>query len=520
MTYNLIKRDLFETILLLLSIICVICISCSENDEVSQNPSSTSNDTPSLLKLQFSSVDNPSCLIEDVIGNVVGDSIVECWIPYIVQDKKLFVKIDAVGGAFLDGNAYDMHVKYDFSKPVELSVVNQNAKKTYNIYVHSYTGLPIVWIETDGRQEIVSKVDYLKASFRLEQGVFTRSAGELVVDSVLIRGRGSSSWTESPKKSYRLKFERKISLLDEPKDKSWVMVANYFDKTMLRNQVAYFMGKLSNLDYTPGFHFVELFFNGQYDGTYMLGDKLKISKDRVNVGDDGFLLEVDERAIRENDVYFRTKRLKQPVSIKDPDVELGDDNYTYICDYLNHVEDVLFSDFFKDRNEGWQKYMDITSFVDWFVIHEIAKCGDPLCFYTSCYMNLRRGDKLKMGPIWDFDLTMGNSSNPNVWPVEGMTIDMGSPWYERLFQDQYFVSKVKERFKYFYSQKERIMNDINANAHYLRYSVVENNNRWGNLYMLTFAGHDVLGNYYNEVQYLKNWLTQRFEWLRNEFDKM
>ena len=82
----------------------------------------------------------------------------------------------------------------------------------------------------------------------------------------------------------------------KPKDKSWVLLANFADKTMLRNYLAFYMGRISNLDYTPRSHFVELMLNGRYNGTYQLCEKLKISGDRVNVGDDGFLMEIDARA--------------------------------------------------------------------------------------------------------------------------------------------------------------------------------------------------------------------------------
>lgn len=501
----------------LLLVLSMIFASCSEKEEIYKEP--VSDNIPVLKYFVISANRNPENLIEDVYGQIVGDSIIECWIPYLTSNKQYRVDIDAEGRTFLGGIDYNQATTYDFSKPVELRIENKQSINIYKVYVHSFTGLPVVWIETEGRKDVVSRDEYQDASFRLKEDVLTRNAGEVFVDSVQIKGRGSSSWTVSPKKSYRLKFDKKVSLLNEPRDKSWVLIANYFDKTMLRNQTAYYMGKLSNLEYTPNFHFVELFFNGRYDGTYMLGDKLKIGKNRVDVEEDGFLLEVDERAKREGDVCFRTKRLAQPVNIKEPDVKDGDDNYKYISEYINKVEDVLFSEIFRDEYEGWRKYMDISSFVDWYIIHEIAKCGDPLCFYTSCYMNLKRDGKLKMGPIWDFDLTMGNSSNPQIWPVEGFVREMGSPWFERLFEDPLFVKAVKERYVFFYNKKSDITEYINANARYLRYSAVENNNRWNVLYEPHFASHDIVGSYYNEVQYLKSWLDQRFEWLRREIEK-
>lgn len=348
---------------------------------------------------------------------------------------------------------------------------------------------------------------------RVVEDVVTRSPGDVVETTIKIRGRGNSSWLFADKKSYRIKCDEKISVFGEHKDKDWVMIANYFDKTSLRNITAFYMGTLSILDYTPHFHFVELMKNGKYHGQYLFGEKLKINGHRVNVGDDGYLLEIDERAVDEGATYFRVKHLKQPVNIKDPDMTIDSEPYQYIKKFISTADSVLFSDSFSDKSNGWQKYMDMDSFVDWYLINEIARNGDAV-LYTSCYMNMKRNGKLKMGPIWDFDVAFGNNTNPNVYPYEGFYIK-NSTWYERLFEDPAFVSRVKERFAYFYSKKDQIINEINENARYLRYSVVEDNNKWGYFYTPTFANNDVWGNYYNEVTCFKQWLINRFEWLNS-----
>ena len=103
-----------------------------------------------------------------------------------------------------------------------------------------------------------------------------------------IKGRGNSTWG-LPKKPYKIKFETKTSLLDEPADKEWVLLANYYDKTLVRNEIAFYMGRMSNLDYTPSSNFVNVYINEKYNGIYQLSDQLKISVNRVNVGEDGFL---------------------------------------------------------------------------------------------------------------------------------------------------------------------------------------------------------------------------------------
>ena len=471
---------------------------------------------PYLLSMSFKTIDNPVLIKTDVICEIKGDSIVECWLPGIQEDKYLIPSFDYYGSSvIMDGEEIISGVTpHNFRKPVVMTISSGEKHRQYEIYVHAYTGLPVIWIDTDNSEPITSKSKYQNAHFKLIEDVLTRSAGEIIETDVQIKGRGNTTWgRRMPKKPYRLKFYEKISILNEPKDKSWVMLANYADKTMLRNCVASYMGQISLLDYTPRFHFVELILNGSYNGTYQIGDKLKISKHRVNVGDDGFLLEIDARA-SSGDCSFTVEHLSNPVVIVDPDLKEGDANYNYVRDFVVMADKVLYASYYRDFDKGWQKYMDIDSFVDWYLINEIAKNNDA-SFYSSCYMNLSKGGKLKMGPIWDFDLGYGNTSTNGNDNPEGFWVKRAT-WYSRLMKDSVFVNRVKERFDYFYSRRDDIMREIDENALYLRYSIIENDAKWAKL-----SQHgDTWTSYMEEVQALKNWINHRMEWLKEEFDKM
>ena len=344
----------------------------------------------------------------------------------------------------------------------------------------------------------------------------TRGAGDVFEDSVKIKGRGNSTWV-LPKRPYKLKFDKKVSLLGEPADKEWVLLANYVDKTLLRNRTAFDMGRMSKLEYTNRSHFVELVLNGEYCGTYQLAEQIKVGADRVNVGDDGYLLEVDAKA-DSTDVTFIVKRVGQPINIKSPEVEVGDSAYNYVVDYLNTVERVLFSDDFKDPSKGYTKYIDVASFVDWYLINEITKNNDA-CFFSSCYMTLARNGKLKMGPLWDYDIAFGNTNETGCESPEGFWIK-NVLWFDRLFQDPNFVKDVKSRFAHFYNKRNEIYQNINDNANYLKRSAVENNNKWGTLYNYVWPNSTIAGSYENEVQTMKNWLEARFQWLNAQYSAM
>ena len=476
---------------------------------------------PRLLTMEFVKADNPS-LKENVKCKIIGDSIIECWLPGMLNEKLLKPRFTYEGTmVVIDGfEAESGKTEIDFTRPRTVAVAVSSKIQYYTIFVHSYTGLPLMFITTDGYKEVTSKEVYLSATMNLREDVKTRAAGDVIESRVNIKGRGNSSW-KFPKKPFRLKFDEKISLLDMHKDKSWVLLANYNDKSMLRNSLAFYMSSISNLDYTPESHFVELIFNNKHWGTYLLCEKVKISNHRVAVGDDGFLLEVDSRAPSEADSrYFAVSHLENVVNIKDPEVAYGDANYNYAKDFVMKADNALFSNNFTDPKTGWQAYMDMDSFVDWYLIHEIGKNLDSN-FDTSCYMHLARGGKLMMGPVWDMDVAFGNMSqtNQSCYKPTGFHIK-STQWYTRLFRDPAFVKRVKERFNYFYRHQNDILANVNADAQYLKYSAQENNEVWHLFNVKTWPNYNIWGSYQNEVQELKTWFTTRMEWLKSEFDKM
>ena len=239
------------------------------------------------------------------------------------------------------------------------------------------------------------------------------------------------------------------------------------------------------------------------------------------VGDDGFLLEVDSRAPSEADSrYFGLSHLENVVNIKDPEVEYSDENYRYAKDFVISAEEALFGRNFTDPKTGWQAYMDMDSFVDWYLIHEIGKNLDSN-FDTSCFMHFARGGKLMMGPVWDMDVAYGNmdQANQSCYRPTGFHIKY-TQWYTRLFKDPAFVKRVKERFNYFYRHQNEILANVNADAQYLKYSAQENNDVWHVFNVKTWPNYNIWGSYQNEVQELKTWFVTRMEWLKTQFDSM
>ena len=159
------------------------------------------------------------------------------------------------------------------------------------------------------------------------------------------------------------------------------------------------------------------------------------------------------------------------IAIKEPNIEQIDENgvsfdqdqrYNYVKNYVNQFEDVLFSSNFASTVSGYAAYIDVDSFVDWYLINEIIKNQDAR-WYSSIFFHLIPGEKIKMGPLWDHDLAFGNVNYDVTEYVDGWWIQQ-NPWINRLLQDPNFVAKVKTRFDHFKNNQQYILDKIDAYA--------------------------------------------------------
>ena len=376
-------------------------------------------------------------------------------------------------------------------------------------------GLPIIRIVTPNGFKIYNRDDYMDDA---NITVLDKNLNEMLTQKVKIRGRGNTSWFLMPKKSYKIKFYEPHSLFGEAEDKEWVLIANYCDKTMIRNALAYKMGYDSNLDYTTSFHFVDLELNGEKQGTYMVAEQVKASKSRVDVGNDGFLVVVEAHASND-DVTFGISSLPVPVTLKHPKVLKDSDEVEYVQTYIQEASDVLFGNKFLDADVGYGRYFDINSFVDWYLINEISRNSDAI-MYASCYMNFRRGGKIKMGPIWDFDIAFGNVNYNECWNAEGFWVKNKNSYYVRMFHDSEFVNKLKERMNYFYTHKQQYLDFIDEMAGILYKSQEANEQIWHVINEDVWPCYVVCGSYEGEIDRLKTWLSNRMDWMQNEIQGM
>ena len=392
--------------------------------------------------------------------------------------------------------------------------------KFYKINFEFFTKLPIILIKTENNLDVSSKDEYIKGELTF---IGRNYENTNYTKEIKIRGRGHLTWSQ-PKKPYQIKFKKKTPLLDMRDDKKWIFLANYIDKTMSRTSIAFEMGHMSNLNWTPNSDFSEIFLNNEYIGTYQISEKIEVDTHRLNIGENGFLLELDHISrIKNDDVYFKTKYLGNEIEgmfkIKSPEISNGSNEYNYIKNYILDFENILYSDDFNDPVNGYKKFIDVDSFVDWFLINEISRNHDAGHFFSSIYMNLIPGEKLRIGPIWDFDVAFGNQNSEN-YSTSGFHVK-NAPWIKLMFRDRFFIERVKDRMKFFYGNKDRILSYSNNLSKKLHKSRIENNKIWQTLGVYIYPNYVYnFSSFQEEHDWLNNWIIKRLDWLNEEINKL
>ncbi|MDR1727550.1 MAG: CotH kinase family protein [Acidobacteriota bacterium] len=423
--------------------------------------------------------------------------------------------IDALAAEFTAGGAVTVEgvaqvsgaTKNDFRKDVTYVVeAAGGARRTYAVRIQSpqTTGLPVIKIDTKDNAAIVSKETYVKTNIAVfdtdhpeYELVHTAYADE-------VRGRGNTTWMY-PKKPYRIKFAEKTPLFGLTKAKSWVLLANYQDPTFMMNSVAFEMGRRFGLPFTNHYVHVELFLNGDYQGSYVLTEQVQVGKGRVDIDeDDGFLVELDFHY--DEEPRFRSDKYNLPVMIKSPEDLTDPSGYDFVKDAVNGLETAMYDASFPES--GYRELIDMDTFVDFLLINEIVKNGE-LYNPGSTYMYKDAGGKIGMGPLWDFDCGFGQyyqeyfSAGSYKSAIAPQDVH---PFFKRFFEDRVFVAKYKDRWVEMREQVGEMPDFIDSLAAAIHKSAEENSLRWKDL-KWGDAEHD------SSVAAMKVWWQERMKYL-------
>lgn len=444
---------------------------------------------------------------------------------------------------YIDGvKVEDKEIPLTAHEVLEVTVVHEatQAARDYSIYVGSRkNGLPIVIINTENSRKIRDKTTDISASIKIIDSVYNPLGVGLYEGEIEIRGRGNSSFG-MPKKGYNFSIAQETQILDMAPSKDWMLAANYSDKSLMRNYTAYEFSRDLGAAFSPKMRYVDLILNGNYLGNYMIGERVKVDEGRLDfpkitadTTDEyeltgTYVLEVNSAdKWNQTEVIFETSKInlkKQHFwSIRQP----GSSNitpaaYEYIKNYVNAAEDALFGDNFKDPENGYRAYIDTASVIDWYLVNELYKQVDAN-FHTSTFFYKPRGAKLHMGPVWDFDLGGGNADysgcdNPEGWYVRG------AAWITRMFEDEAFVKEFKDRWNYVKNNGyfDVFFQRIDETAEYIKKSAEMNFQRWQilGIYVWPNAGNVwERTTYQSEVDFFKEWITLRIEWMDKEINK-
>ncbi|MBQ3417048.1 MAG: CotH kinase family protein [Ruminococcus sp.] len=353
----------------------------------------------------------------------------------------------------------------------------------------------------------------------------TAPDSSVLEDSVQFKVRGNTTaMVATQKKAYAFKFEKKQNVLGMGKGKKWVLLANCFDPTLLRNDIANTLAHELSLPYTSERQFVELWVDGSYRGCYDLYEPVSEGKDRVNIdieSNDGmkdFLIEYEAQREEEDVTYFNVEELRFIAS--EPD-EPNEEQLSYIVSVMQEIIDTLKS----GTREQIEQKIDVDSFVKYYLMNEYLKTFD---FDMSSVYYFYKNGKLYAGPAWDYDLSAGNSNDSlngrrykEAVPTTGLFIDQKN-LYRFITDKEWFYDEVAKVYREYYPFIGNISADGGLlDTEYSEYSEIFERNYAPGVWKLR-AGINiqkpVLPTYQENFDYLKNWYSERNAWLTEYLD--
>lgn len=438
---------------------------------------------------------------------------------------------------------------------------NQNYGPTPNWYVppgalgnFSSSDLPIVVIETGGPNIPDSP------KITAHMGIINNGPGQRnylnnpfnEYDGYIgIERRGSSSsWF--PKKQYGLETRdslgnnNNVPLFGWRQENDWVLYAPYSDKSLIRNVLTYGFGRKMGR-WAPRTQFCEVVINGDYKGVYVFMEKIKEDKGRVDiakltaadtVGDEltgGYILKID-KTTGGSPIAWTSPYLPYPGSNSVIDFQLDDPDWEdlhpkqrdYIRQHVTDFENSLTINRFRDPRLGYKRYIDMASFIDFFISNEISKNVDGYRLSTFFYKEKDSdGGKLVMGPLWDFNLAWGNAnyclgSDITGWQMDFSSFCRGDQWenpfwWDRMIRgDQAFADALKCRWEDLRQgplHTDSMLSFVDAQAALVAESQVRNFERWPVLGTHIWPNNFVGNTYAEEINYLKGWITDRMNWM-------
>ncbi len=425
-------------------------------------------------------------------------------------------------------------------------------------------GANVVYVTTDsGATPKTKGVGYKGKAVLATEDTVTKT---LDVKEFAVRGNSSAS---KAKKPYKLKFEDKQKPFGMAKDKTWILLANYGDWTLIRSMVAWDLGMmLDGLKWTPDSTFAEVFVNGKYVGSYQMVQSIKIDNNRVDVDDEtGQVIEFDPH-YKEDGVPGMSGKTGVKYAWKDPDEfkfldeedgggadpeGLTSEKIAAMKQKIRNFEDVLYGgdgkrDWSKENystlapEDDWTTYLDMDSAVDYYLAREFTKDNDADMYRSNFFytnnVDPDSPDQFFMGPIWDFDRSAGakpaggstSITEPTGWWMRGNGSQNHDTnkihWYTRIAKDPRFLTALHDRWA---EKKQHFaavgpdgvtaaVGALGGDGDYARGKQVAANDRsvwksYGGRYAAKTSS------YTGELNWVRTWYSDRYTWMNRELVK-
>ncbi len=498
----MLKRILFLVLLLLGLLLLVAC-----GETVQTAVTTTADQAPVTVRFR---TDNAA------MGRILGPAV------QTLNSGKTTASVTALpqeGYEFIgwsDGVTTPTRQKESFSSDTELIAY----------FRLTYSELPLFSFSMESGNEVTSKTKYTPITLTVSN---TDAAFCLTEAEGQLRGRGNATW-RMEKKSYRLKLTRKANLLGQSQGaaKDWILLANHCDQTLLRNALAFSLGRaMEGIPYTTSGNFVEVMINGDYKGVYLLCEQVEVQEHRIPVKADpldptpGYLVELDRYANEDADALYGTTYFSaggQYYSIKS---DATKEQLQWIAADLAKIDQAIRSG---DR-ATIEALIDLNSCVDMYLIHEFLLNIDV--GWSSFYLYKTDGEeKLIFAPVWDFDLAMGNdrrlfSGDPyGLYVGAQLGFTQENQWFTSLCRQTWFNDLVKARFREKQDTFAALSIEARTMADAMETAVLRNFRKWKIFGQKINQEPDqvlALKTYDAHVAHLCTWLEQRYDWLSGQF---
>lgn len=436
----------------------------------------------------------------------------------------------------------------------------------------SETNLPIVFIDVDGK--MILREERITAKIKIiDNGTGKTNYADLAAQPdqkvdyegyISLKYRGNSSFNSSDKKPYGFKTiakpleeggkKVKVSLLGLGKDNDWVLLAPFADKSMIRDVLTFELGR-PYLDWVPNSRHVEVVVDGKYYGIYILTERPGKGKNRLNLhdpGEDGGDLTGDWRVEidrDDEDHYYRSKyhpygRYGTVDNTKYITYQYDDPEYEDFADLpagtekaiqksINDMEDCFAGDNYKDPVNGYRKYIDVTSFIDYMLSTEFTfnvdgyRLSSHMYKYSETRAKNEGLDSRWKCTLWDFNIALGNAdyykgSRTDLWQYDMNSRETDNQlvpfWWKRLIDDPAYQTDLKARWAQYREGQyadHRIEAKIDSLATLLTSggAMERNEAAWGMFGRYVWPNAYVGYSFNDEISYLKRWIKNRLTFM-------